>query len=102
MYSPNIKSNVEPDIPGNTIADIAIIAHTKIYTISPKFKLFTSTLVPEPEIGLKYVMAATIAIPITVNIKYLYFPTKLSFSSLIITGIANIIKPKNKELTAYI
>ena len=38
-YNPNIKSIVEPDMPGNTIADIAIIPDVNIYAINIIFKL---------------------------------------------------------------
>ena len=73
-----------------------------MYTHKPKFKCSISTFAPVPDTGFKKVMADTIKIPITVKIKYLYFPFNVSFSSLIIRGIANTIKPINKELIWYI
>ena len=87
------------DIPGNIIADIAIIPATNTYIANPKFKFVISILVSLPVCGLKYVIADTIIIPIIVNIKFLYFPSIFCFSSFIIKGIAKIIKPINKELT---
>ena len=54
-YSPNIKSIVDPDIPGSTIADMAIIPDINIYDISGKLKLsiLTEKLLPLFVIGLK-------------------------------------------------
>lgn len=60
-----------------------------------------SILDPLPVCGVKYVIADTTTIPMSVNIKFLYFPFTFSFSSLIISGIANIINPINNELTWY-
>ncbi len=89
-------------MPGNTIADIAIIPATNTYAINPKFKLVKFTMFPSPDTGLKYVISATTAIPITVNIRFIYLPFSTFFSSFIIKGIENIINPRNIELTLYI
>ena len=68
-YIPNISNNVEPDIPGNTIADIAIIPTTKMYIPKPMLRLSNDKPPDSPlDTGLKYVIAATIIIPIIKNI----------------------------------
>lgn len=58
-----------------------------------------SMFAPLPVCGLKYFIADTMIIPISVNIKFLYFPFTFSFSSFIINGMANIMNPINRELT---
>ena len=72
MLSPNINNKVEPDIPGRTIAEIAINPATNTNIPSPKFKLpnerFMPPLVPA---GLKYVISPTIRAPIKVKIIFL-------------------------------
>ena len=50
MYKPNIKSKVDPDIPGKIIADIAIIATKNTYIAEPKLKLFKAIVSP-PDIN---------------------------------------------------
>ena len=46
---------VDPDIPGSTMADMAIIPDINVYAISGKLKLsiLTEKLLPLPVIGLK-------------------------------------------------
>ena len=102
IYKPKIKSNVEPDIPGKIIAEIATIATKNTYIPVPKFKLCKFILCPSPEAGFKSDIVTTNAIPITVNIRFLYLPLNSSFSSKIIIGIENNINPKNSELIWYI
>lgn len=101
-YSPKISSIVDPDIPGKTIADIAIIPVKNIYTINPMFKLlsFITKLLLLPDIGLKYVIVNTIIAPIIKKIISFLFSSKF-FSDLTIIGIDAIINPKNKEFISY-
>mgnify|MGYP004569090977 CR=1 FL=1 len=98
IYNPKIKSNAEPEIPGNIIADIAIIPAINTYNANPGFKFVMSILAPLPVCELKYVIADTTAIPMRVNIRFFYFPF---MSSLTINGIVNIINPINNALTWY-
>lgn len=53
---------------------------------------------PIPVCGLKYVIADTMIISISVSIKFLYFSFIFYFSSFIINGMANIMNPINSEL----
>lgn len=57
-----------------------------------------SMFVPIPVCGLKYVIADTMIISISVSIKFLYVSFIFSFSSFIINGMANIMNPINSEL----
>lgn len=65
---------------------------------NPIFGLVMSMFVPIPVCGLKYVIADTMIISISVSIKFLYVSFIFSFSSFIINGMANIMNPINSEL----
>ncbi len=100
-YRPNIKSNVEPDIPGSIIADIAIIPAKNTYTpICGEKVVVTSVarVVVLVDTGLKYVINPTISAP---SIRYgicLVFAFIRAFSSLYIRGMEKTMKPKKREL----
>ena len=90
IYSAKIKSNVEPEIPGNIIANIAIIPAKNTYIANPKFKLVISIFAPLPVCGLKYVIADTTIIPISVNIKFLYLPFTFYFLSYLLVYLEHL------------
>ena len=65
VYKPKINNNVEPEIPGKTIAEIAIIPAIKTYKIKPILRLVNETSIPVPdETGLNTVIATTTKIPV--------------------------------------
>ena len=99
-YSPNMSSTVLPEIPGSTIALIAIIPAKITNTARPKVTLSMSLTIPELPFttGLKYVMTNTITIPSKVNIASMYFCLRVSNSSIMMIGIAASIRPMKSEL----
>lgn len=86
-------------MPGNTIADTAIIPDMNIYTINSILKLsdLSEKLLLLLDAGLKYVIVQTIIIPNTKNIIFLLLVVSVFISDFIINGIDAIINPRNKE-----
>ena len=98
-YSPKISSMVEPLMPGSTMAQMAIMAHTKMYPASSGDREPISTLVPWPPVGFTAAMTSTRMIPRIMN-RILLVRRRHSFSSFIIRGREKMEKPRNRELSS--
>ena len=98
MYTPKIKSRVEPEIPGKNIAEIAIIPIKNSLIAFPSWKWLRS-IEEVPALPFNQVIPATNTIPRIRNKIPLPNCLKPSLSSRIISGIAPAINPINRELT---